>query len=161
MNKRMHGVLLLAVIPMLGTTFPWPGAAAIGKPLVVIVASSTNVKDIGIAALRRAFQGQATDLGGKHLIPINHANGTPLRVSFDRSILGLEPAEVGRFWIDRRIRGEGSPPKTAPSLDLAVRLVASIPGAITYASHDVLNPSVRVLTIDGKAPDQPGYPLHE
>jgi hypothetical protein len=66
---------------------------------------------------------------------------------------------VGRFWINRRIRDEGAPPRTLTSAELAVKVVASLPGSITYVSPSMVTPNVRVLTIDGKSPTQAGYPF--
>ena len=37
------------------------GVRAAGKPLVVIVGASMPIKDISLATLRRAFQGEPTD----------------------------------------------------------------------------------------------------
>jgi hypothetical protein len=135
-------------------------AHATGKALVVIVAANLGVKDVSTAALRRIFQGLATDFeGGKRYIPLNLATGTAARVHFDRAVLGLEPTQVGAFWIDRRIRDESPPPRTIPSPELALRIVASLPGAITYVYPELLNATVRVLTVEGKGPGQPGYLL--
>lgn len=147
------GLLLAVASPMKR------GTAQAGKGLVVVIAPAFPVKDISLANLRRAFEGLATEVGGKKVIPINHPTGTPARTSFDRVVLGLEPAAVGQFWVDRRIRAEGAPPKTVPSPELALRVVASLVGAITYVAPELANASVKVLTIDGKAPGQPGYPL--
>jgi hypothetical protein len=133
---------------------------AAGKPLVVIVSVATPIRDITTALLRRAFLGEAAEYAaGKRLIPINNPLSTPARVSFDRKVLSLEPQEVGRFWIDRRIRDQSGPPKTVPSADLALRVVMSLPGAISYIYPDQVNDKVRALTVDGKTSESPGYLL--
>jgi hypothetical protein len=137
-------------------------ARASSKPLVVIVSAATPLHDISTAQLRSAFLGNPTEYApGKRLIPINHPLNTPPRVSFDRSVLKLKASEVGPFWVDRRIRDQSGPPKTAPSADLAVRLAMSLNGAISYAYTDQLNDKVRALTIDGKAPAAADYLLAE
>lgn len=82
-----------------------------------------------------------------------------MRIEFDRAVLGLEPSAVGRYWVDRRIRDEGVPPKSIPTDELAVRVVAAVPAALTYARKSLLNPKVKVLTIDGKAAGEAGYAL--
>lgn len=151
------GALILAVA--LAPVFS-PETRAAGQPLVVVVAAALPLKDISTAVLRRSFMGEAAEYAaGKRLIPINHPPGTPARMQFDRTILGLQPDEVGRFWIDRRIRDQPPPPKTVPSVELAVRIVMSLPGAISYATADMVNANVRVLSIDGKSPGQAGYAL--
>jgi hypothetical protein len=147
-------LLALALAPVFGT-----GARAAGKPLVLIAGTHTSFNDISISLLRRAFLGETAEYAsGKRLIAINHAPGAPLREQFDELVLGLKPTEVGHFWIDRRIRDQPPAPKHVPS-ELVVRIVTSLPGAISYVTSDQLNDKVRVLRIDGKSPGQPGYLL--
>lgn len=136
-----------------------PAARAAGQALLVIVAASSTVRDISTAELRRCFQGLPTQAGGKKLVPINHPTSSPGRVAFDRAVLGLEPSAVGAFWIDRRIRDESPPPRTVPSAELALRIAASLPGAITYIAPELLNGTVKALTIDGKDLKSGGYLL--
>jgi ABC-type phosphate transport system substrate-binding protein len=156
---------LAALLWLLCSFLPLPArsdvhAQAAAEPLVVIVGSATGIKDIPMALLRRAFQSEPAEYAsGKRLIPFNLANTSPARVRFDRALLGLEPQDVARFWINRRIRGEGQPPRTVPSPELAVRVVASLPGAITYVSPSQVTTNVRVLTVDGKAHTAPDYPF--
>jgi len=127
-------------------------------PLQVIVGGASGPSDISLTLLRRAFSGEAAEYAaGKRLVPFNLPTGTHERQVFDRVVLGLEPADVGRFWINRRIRDEGLPPRTLPSAEFGVRVVASFPGAVTYVSANVVAPNVRVLKIDGKSPADPGY----
>ena len=134
------------------------------NPLLVIVAATpTGLTDISTAMLRRAFQNYPTEYQpGKRLVPLNQPAGTELRTLFDRHVLGLEPPAVGAFWVDQRVRGESEPPRTVPSVSLATRVVAALPGAITYIWSDgVIDSHVRALTIDGKSPEDEGYLLAE
>jgi hypothetical protein len=134
--------------------------AATAHTLLVIVGNATGMTDISLATLRRAFQNEpATTPSGKRLVPFNHVPGSAARTLFDRAVLGLEPDAVGRFWINRRIRDEGLPPHTVPSPELALRVVASLPGAITYVDSKTSTNGVRVLRVDGKLPNDPGYLL--
>jgi hypothetical protein len=149
----------LLIYTALASVIPLHVGAA-GKPLVVVVAASSAVKDISLGELRRAFLGEAVTVGGKRLIPINHPLASPARDQFDKLVLGLKPDEVGRFWVDRSIRAQSPPPKTVQSAELAVRIAMSLPGAITYTTADNLNEKLRAVTIDGKAAGQPGYPLN-
>ena len=150
-----------AVVIWAGATvrFDPPRALAEAEPLVVVVAVAFADKDISLAKLKTAFRGQIAHVAGKPLVPINHSTGSPLRVEFDQLVLGLDPAAVGRFWVDQRIRDEAKPPKTVPTPEVAVRVVAAIPTAVTYARQSLLNPKVKTLTIDGKAAGESGYAL--
>ena len=81
-------------------------------------------------------------------------------MQFDRAVLGLEPEAVGPFWIDRRIRGESSPPRTVPSTDLLLRVVAKLPGAIAYVYAPLTAPGVKALKVANLPAGQTGYPLN-
>ena len=154
-----------ALVPLLLLAFtlaPWsPAAPARGNdPLVLIMAASTGVGNLDAATLRRAYEGYPVEYAsGKRLIPFNAPSGTPERTSFDRALLGMSPDDMARFWVDQRIRGVSQQPRTVASQGLAVRVVASLPGAVTYVSAAALNPSVRAVTIDGKGANDPGYLL--
>jgi hypothetical protein len=67
--------------------------------------------------------------------------------------------EVGRYWIDRRIRGQSGPPKSVPSVDLLRRLAAKLEGAVIYIAVEDITPELKLIRIDGKFPRQPGYRL--
>jgi type II secretory pathway pseudopilin PulG len=159
--KAIHYQIALATLLVIGSLLPIavPPARAATAKLVVVVAAATGLRDISTATLRRAFMGYPTDVSGKRLIPLNQPTATPNRVVFDQVMLGLTAEEVGRFWVDRRIRDESPPPKTIPSAELAVKVAASLPGAITYISEDLLNEKVVALTIDGKSHKDGGYLL--
>lgn len=159
---RTRAILILAAVFLALAVAPLKSsrAKAAGEPLLVIVGLSFPSNDIQLAELKSAYTGRATYRSGTRLIPLNYAVGSDQRVAFDRAILGLEPADVGRFWVDRRIRDEGNPPKVVPTPDLAVRVAAALPGALTYGTNVNVTPKVKVLTIDGVAAGQRGYPLN-
>ncbi len=159
---RIITSLFVALTLLVSVLMPLPsGAHAQTNPaLAVVVGLKTNLTDISLSMLRRAFQGEvALTADGKRLVPLNHAVGSEERILFDQAVLGLSPTEVGRFWINRRIRDEAPPPRTLPSADLGVRVVASYPGAITYVNSSAVNANVRVVRVDGKLPGDAGYLL--
>lgn len=160
MYKPHLGLLIPFLVCAALTTAIPPRTEAAGKPLIVVVAASSTVKDVSMGELRRAFLGEAVTVGGKRLIAINHPLDTPARTQFDRIVFSLKPEEVGRFWVDRSIRGQSPPPKTVQSPELAVRIAMSLPGAITYTTPDNLTDKLRAVTIDGKAAGASGYPLN-
>jgi hypothetical protein len=157
-----RALIVLAAFLLAAVVFPLQTSRvkAAGEPILVIVGLSFPENDIELADLKSAFTGRATYRSGMRLIPLNYAVGNPQRVAFDRAILGLEPAEVGRFWVDRRIRDEGTPPKTVPSVDLAIRVAAALPGAVTYGTTAQLSAKVKALTVDGVKAGDRGYLLN-
>jgi hypothetical protein len=98
-------------------------------------------------------------VGGKALVPFNSEPGTPARAAFDAAILGMTPAQVGRFWVDRKVRGQAPPPRTLPSLAHVVKVVAKFPNAISYVPADKLTPELQAVAIDGVAHTDARYAL--
>jgi hypothetical protein len=45
------------------------------------------------------------------------------------------------------------------SNDMALELVIAIPGSISFIKADQVSGDVRLLRVDGKLPDDDGYPL--
>jgi hypothetical protein len=90
---------------------------------------------------------------GSPIVPINAPPGSGQRVLFDRVVLRLDPDEVGRFWIDRRVRGLGLPPRHVGEPATIVRVVEKLLGAIAYAPEELVR-GARVKVVariqDGK-----------
>lgn len=161
---RKHVIQIVAGSLLFAATFlplrRGANAQSSQRILVVVVSASTGLTDISSALLRRTFQGFPTEFGsGKRLLPLNHPVKTPDRTRFDRAVLGLTQDEIGRYWIDQKIRGVAEPPRTLGTAEFALRVVASFPGAITYADSSLVRSNLAALTIDGKHPSDPGYLL--
>lgn len=128
--------------------------------LVVVVGPSSAWDDVSMNTLRNVFSGETVeDPSGQKLVPFNQPPHTPDRVGFDRVVLDMSPDEVARYWIDRKIRGHSGPPRTIDNTALLKRVVARLPGAISYVKREEADSTVKVLKLDGKRPLDPGYPL--
>lgn len=139
-----------------------PGRASGDKPtraLAVIVAKGSKITALSSAELKRAFSGDAVVVDDQRLIPFNYPPGSTERVGFDRAVLDMSEAEVGRFWVDRKIRGEGEPPRALPTALHVHKIVARFPGAIGYLPLDQLTPDVVAIKIDGLLPSARGYSI--
>jgi len=144
----------------LALLMPRPVRANNDVVLAVIVAPESKLTNISVADLRRVFQSERlTDPDGSKLIPLNHPPKTVDRVGFDQVVLGMDPETVGRFWIDRKIRGGSGPPRTVESLATLRRVVEKLPGALGYLRPAQLSSEVRAVRVDGKLPEDPGYPV--
>jgi hypothetical protein len=162
MKRRALPVLALAgtVAAVLLALAPRPVRAGNDVALAIIVAPGSKLTNISVADLRRVFESERlTDPEGNRLIALNHPPKTPDRVGFDQTILGRDPEEVGRFWIDRKIRGGSGPPRTVESLATLRRVVEKLPGAIGYIRPGQLSNEVRAIRVDGKLPEDQGYPV--
>jgi hypothetical protein len=166
-SRNRHAWLPVLVLLMAALVWlPAPSIAADDaaanaerQVLVLVVSPGLRLNDMSSALVQRVFRGEPTDLAGRRMLPFNYAPDHALRQTFDRLVLRMTPDEVGRYWVDRRIRGQGMPPRTVPSAAVARAVAAKLPGAITYVTTADVDASVRVLSIDGKAPDDPDYPL--
>jgi hypothetical protein len=128
--------------------------------LVIIVSPASPLQNVELSVLVRLFGGDpVSDPSGLRLIPFNHPPRSPDRVLFDQRVLGMGPDEVAKYWIDRKIRAQPGPPRTATSLRMLLGVVGKLPGAIGYIRPEYLSPEVRALRVAGKAPDSSGYPL--
>ena len=67
----------------------------------------------------------------------------------------MDPDQVGRFWIDRKIRGQPGPPRAVAPLGVLQEEVASISGTIGYMRDGEVDGQLKVLAIDGKRPTPP------
>lgn len=159
MGRTLAVLLLLwaAASPLDLTVGAQPPAAP--SHLVVIVAADSTLRDVSRALLKRVFLGEPAEHDGVRMVPLNYAPDDPLRVAFDRAALGFSSEASGRYWVDRRIRGQGLPPRAVPTPALLRAVVARLRGGIGYIAPDQLNPTVKALTIDGARHTDAAYPL--
>lgn len=128
--------------------------------LAVVIAPTSKLTNISLADLRRVFTSERImDPEGKPLVALNHPPKTADRVGFDEVVLKMRAENVARYWIDRRIRGVAGPPRTVDNVNLLRRFVAKFGGAIAYVRLAQLSSEVRAIRVDGKLPEDPGYPL--
>jgi len=162
MRRRLLPLLALVgpLAAVLALLAPGPVRAGNDVALAVIVSPDSKLGNISVADLQRVFQSERlTDPDGLKLIPLNHPPKTVDRVGFDQVVLGMDAEGVGRFWIDRKIRGGSGPPRTVESLATLRRVVEKLPGAIGYIRPAQLSSEVRAIRVDGKLPEDPGYPV--
>ena len=120
--------------------------AAVEEPLLVIVHPSVPVTTLSAYELEAIFtRDQTRWSNGSVIIPFSFPAGGDVRALFDRTVLRLDPDEVGRFWLDHRIRGLGLPPKQVPNTALMLKVVANLPGSIGYIPMTRARPGVKVV----------------
>jgi ABC-type phosphate transport system substrate-binding protein len=138
-------LLLVAAVGSLGSFRP----SAVSQPplkLVVITHSALAERQLDIDDLRAIFlRKRLMWSGGQHIVPVNQPSGSPVRVAFDRAVLGFSAEQVARFWIDARIRSGIQAPRTVPSDGMTVNVVKLLPGCIGYVPAELANAGVRVV----------------
>jgi hypothetical protein len=138
------------------------GSLALAEPpvrLQLVTAKANAIRDITFPDLRQLYRGKRISVAGVKVIVFNHPAGTPDRVGFDHVVLGMSPDEVGRFWVDQKIRGGDPPPRTIDSASLLLRVVAALPGALGYVREGFSSPELKIVSIEGHMPSDSGYPL--
>jgi hypothetical protein len=83
--------------------------------------------------------------GSKRVVALNLPPRSPDRVLFDRVVLGMDPDESFRYWIDRKIRGGEPAPRSVPDPQLVLRIVQRMEAAIGYAPSHLVKGGVRVI----------------
>ena len=149
---RLGASIALALVA-LGAS-PRAGSAQ----LAVVVNPGNTLAGLSLDQLRRLFLGQAkTFPTGQHARLARH---TPSAATFDREALGLQPEIVRSRWMALIFRGEVTVvPADFSSADEVKQFVRSHPDAIAFMPAGQVDPSVKVLEIDGKRPTDAGYVL--
>jgi ABC-type phosphate transport system substrate-binding protein len=129
------------------------------QKLVVVVAKGSKLTSISKSDLKRCFLGDSISSDGKPLVPFNSEANTPVRSSFDSAVLAMSPAQVGRFWVDRKVRGQSAAPRSLPSMAHVVKVVQKFPNAISYVPADQLTPALQPVAIDGVSHADARYSL--
>jgi hypothetical protein len=130
--------LWIALVALLVAALAAPVRASTSLELAVIVHARTRVAAMSAVEIETVFTRTQTRWDdGTPIVPINTSPGSESRVLFDQAVLRLEPEAVGRFWIDRRIRGLGLPPRHVSDPATIARVVEKLEGAIGYVPEEL------------------------
>jgi hypothetical protein len=149
------GIALAALAALLTVS---PARAQTAGPIAVIINPHNPEDGLAVEDLRHLY------LGVRTAFP----NGAPvvllalprLSARFYASALQMSPDEVKRYWIGLVFSGDSAvPPKAISSVIQLKRLVARHPGAVGFIPAVDVDTTVRVVDIEGRHPDDSGYPL--
>lgn len=125
----LHGILLAAATLALQDR----SAAAAADELAVIVNQGASVGALNRAQLGAIYRGRTKEFpNGGAVKAVNLPPGTSGREAFDSAVLGLNPDESKRYWIDAKIRSGTAPPNKLPTAAAVARFVAGDPAALGY-----------------------------
>jgi ABC-type phosphate transport system substrate-binding protein len=152
MISRWLPVLLAGAL--LTPLLPRDGLAQI----VVVVNPSNPVKNVTLEELRRLYLGRTTTFSRN--LPVSLMEQAVVSDAFYEAALGMNEARVRRHWIGIVFSGEtAKPPRSFAAADDLKRAVAENPGAIAFIDLAETDPGMKVLTINGRHPDDDRYPL--
>lgn len=156
MNFRIVSLALLATA--LGLVAA--PARAVAEPIAIIVDRDNPKTDISVDELKSLFLGKRGDWAdGARVVPIDLDPSSPSRAVFLSQVMGMSASQFEQYWVDQKVRGQGSPPRMASSESTALKLVSRVRGAVAFVLASQVDASVRVLTVGGQSSGSPSYPL--
>lgn len=141
--------IVVAIALAFALLAPWGGGsvrALEGAALAVIVPVASSVTRLSSHEVEALFtRAQTRWSDGTPVVPFNLPTGHRMRIQFDKAVLRLTEDAVGRYWVDRRIRGLGMPPRQVPDERLMLQVIERLPGSIGYVPVDRVSSRVRVV----------------
>lgn len=136
-------------------------ALADGVGVAIVVNPEVAVTDLSMDDLRRIFLAdQQFWPGGGRVTVLVGAPGAKERKLVLKRVYRMSEREFRKYWIAKIFRAEvPSGPKIVLTSEMARELVTAIPGSISFLPATAVNDSVKVLSINGLVPGQPGYVL--
>jgi ABC-type phosphate transport system substrate-binding protein len=162
--KASFTLILLLLILML---FSPSGMKALptlvpgGEALAIIVNKSNSIDTVSLTELRKIFTVERTRwANGNRVTVVMLQPGQEDRATALRLIYRMSERDYKRYFLRGTFTGETqSVPKTLSSAGGVAKFVVNVPGAIGYVRASEVDPSVKVVRVDGQAPWDSGYPL--
>jgi ABC-type phosphate transport system substrate-binding protein len=129
--------------------------------IAIVVNKDTAVSDLSMTELRSIFLANQQFWSDRsRIILLVRAPQSDERDYILNTIYQMDEAQFRQYWIAKMFRAEvPRGPKIVFSTDMTLDLVVAIPGSISFMRADQVSEDVRILRIDGKLPDDAGYPL--
>ncbi|HET9439256.1 MAG TPA: hypothetical protein VFO52_03750 [Longimicrobiales bacterium] len=159
-NPRM---LLLAILAACSLLAPNSLRAQRSEsvPVAIVVHPSTRIDNLSFDELRRIFRGERQFWpDGSRVTLLVRAPVSQERKLVLQKIYRMSEDAFRQYWIAKMFRAEvASGPKIVYSSEMARELVTAIPGAIGFMPANSVGSGVKVIRIDNRMPNDPGYPL--
>jgi len=152
-GAMLLGIGLLSTFPVASPPSP--------EPLAVFVHPDNPVRDLRFEELRSIFtlERQFWPERRRILLVLPRPGGPEHEALLDR-VYRMSCDHLNKFWTGKVYAGEiPAGPATARTTERAVALVRASEGAVSVALAKDLPEGLPLVTIDGKKPGDPGYPL--
>ncbi len=148
--------LVIAVALLLGA-----GRECLALELAVIVNPQKGISDVSAAELREMILMERQHWrGGGRIYLILPQSGSPEKDVLLKSVLKMTEGQLRRHYLGKLYGGEiAAFPTVARSGAEALRTVSLAPSAIAVVDAGGLDPSVKVLRVQGRRPGDAGYLL--
>lgn len=155
----MTRAIRLALLPVAVGIAVLSAAAELGaQQLAIVVNQSSDIDNLTLDQVRRIFLGQSLQLpNGKHA---DVAFLAPEQGRFAKQVLGFPADAVRRRWVALVFRSESNtlPPEFARPEQLKQFLLEHETGVV-FLPLSAVDARMKVVRINGKSPNDPGYPL--
>jgi len=122
--------------------------SAAAQEYKLIVNSAAGVADISLDQASKIFLKQSDKFAnGTAASPVYQSKASPVRIAFDKAVLGKSVAAVETFWQQQIFSGKDVPPPSKGSDDDVVAFVKATPGGIGYVSAGASVAGVKVLAV--------------
>jgi ABC-type phosphate transport system substrate-binding protein len=111
---------------------------------VVVVNKKNTLSTLSKQQLKNIFLKKKHFIADQKLIPVNISANEPLRIEFEKSILGMDRQRLNSFWTKQHFHGV-SPPSTQSSTHALKLFVQNVEGAIGYLPKDLLDNNLKVV----------------
>jgi hypothetical protein len=121
-------------------------AACSHAEIVVIVAANSPIATLSQAEVSDIFLCKsATFPGGSQAVPIDQAEGSPIRLEFYSKTTGKTPELLKAYWSKMIFTGQGEPPREITDSEKIKKLVANNPHYIGYIDKNAVDSSVKMV----------------
>ena len=155
-------VALAAAIPLAAPPLAGRGEAPDEVPvLAVIVNPKNSTTNLTFNQLRSYMKLERQFWPDKErcALLLRPSNSPEMKILLEQ-VYRMSADELRKYWVGKVFRGEiPARPAVVPTAAAAGTRVRKVPAALTVVLSDQMPEGVRALTIDGKKPGDPGYPL--
>ena len=129
--------------------------------MAVVVNEKNPVENLSKAELRNIFAGEKRSWpGGLPIKLFVRAPGCRERDALLK-LLDMSESEYKKYWTAKVFRGEAqAEPVALFSNGMQKEAILLYPGAVALVSFQDVRPGMKVVKIDGRKPDEAGYPLN-
>lgn len=136
-------------------------ASTAGAKVAIVVNPATPEDDLSLEDVRKIFLGDRQFWTSKsRIVLLVRAPVASERDVVLRSIYQMSEGQFRQYWIAKIFRAEiTTGPKIVYSTEMTNELIPAIPGSIGFIDAAKVRPGVKVLRVNGKLPEENGYPL--
>jgi ABC-type phosphate transport system substrate-binding protein len=135
--KKLLAATLMGA-SLIASVSAWSGVAVIVNP--------NNANALSEADVTRIFLGKKKAYpDGSEAIPVDQAEGSPIRSSFVGTVLKKNDQQIKAYWAQLLFTGKGTPPKEVGSGADVKKLIAENPALIGYIDSSEVDASVKVV----------------